>query len=494
LHAIGFATGVVVNDIVPPVYIAFALVFLGLFAASVLRGSRHRLPHDRSVNLAGAGALQAATACLFVALLPVVGRSALVLATAFMLGSYTAMYLRVRSWHSTLSRQWLVWTFTLVGALCVLNGVLVALQVSIPLRIVYQCLLANGLLAFVLRELNHAPSEAGSSQLQMMRWSVVAMMLLIIFWGWVVYQQHAYSGVVIFQTNFSEPWLAFVLRLFVTACLVLAHVSANGYAMEHLTNLRIKSLTELTKVEAENMLLAKILHEKNELLKAVSFSVRSQNLPVIMSSLNHEINQPLGAIRLNADYLMAEFDSMEPVERQRVLAHLVKCSESVSSVLKSFRRFFESAVDQQTVDMTGLLTDLMRALRTDFLHKAVQVVFEPGEPMYAYGDPVQFESAVTGVIDHISGPGYPGSKQLLVDCIGTDTLVLVRVLSMDGSLKKDEFQKMFDRSTKGGSGSFSSGLWLSRAIVEHHGGAMSVCNVNGMSGISLQLPLLKDVK
>lgn len=493
MHAFDIAQGACVNDIVPPVYAALALVFLGLFAASALQRASAQRAHARSLRLAGAAALFAALACLCVALLPWVGRFALVLATTLMLGSYAAMYLRIRSWHRPVGNAWIAWTTLAVVLLCVLNGLLVAMHVPIPVRVVYQCVLANGLLAMALYELQRAPSEVGGTQLQILRWSLLAMMVFLTVWGWVVYQQQTYRGVVVFQMNLSEPWLAFVLRLFVTACLLLAHISSNAYALEQMTSLRMKTLSQLTQVEEENQYLEQILKEKSDMLRTASFAVRSQNLPAIVSSLSHEINQPLGAIRLNADYLMADIDHMAPAERQHVLAQLVKCSESISGVLVSFRRFFEVPVELHPIEMNSLLTDLTRGLRTEFLHKAVHVAYEPGAPVHVHGDAVQMESAVTGVIEHLLSLPAPGVTRLRIECSQVNSFAVVSVLCVESSISNDELQNTFDTSTKDNSGSFRSGLWLSRAIVEHHGGAMSVCVTDGFWGISLQLPCLKDM-
>ena len=81
-----------------------------------------------------------------------------------------------------------------------------------------------------------------------------------------------------------------------------------------------------------------------EMLQTLSFSARSQNLPAIMSSLSHEINQPLGVIRLNADFLQVDDANLTPQERQQILQQMVTCSEAVNSVVKDFRRFLQNEI------------------------------------------------------------------------------------------------------------------------------------------------------
>ena len=481
------------RDIIGPVYIAFALLFAGLFLASFLRPYSPNPANALSLRLPSVGTFLAAMACLCIAFVPVLGASARMLATTFLLGSYAALFLWVRSWNQKIHLTLVTWTFIAILSANVFNAALLVFEAPLAVRVLYQFLLGASLLLLVFRELRRIPTKLGAIQLQVIRWSLAAMIGLIASWCWVVYAQQTFGGVIIFRSNFSEPWLAFVFRLFLTVFLIMAYVGALAYSVEYLNDKRIKTVIRLKHAESENQLLVKTLKEKDDFLRTVSFSVRSQNLPAIMGSLTHEINQPLGAIRLNADFLLAEIDNMAKDEQAHLLSQLVQGSEAISHVLKSFRRFFEVSSEHQAIDVNDLLSDVLRGWQAVFSHKSVLIDFEPQAPLYVFGDRLQLESALTIVVERLLDWMDHSNTRLQIDCSAAVDGVVVQVL-MDGLGRKAEFIQMFESATQGGVSSFNSGLWLSRAIVEHHGGALGVCEVTEGLGICLQLPRMKDAK
>lgn len=464
------------NEIVPPVYAALTCVFVGLMLGN--------LAQNRSRMGAVSGGL-AALGCLFVAVLPFIGRIGLVLATAMVLCSLTAMGLRIRNWRLALRRQqiWMAFGCVAVGSL--LNMVIVAMAVSVQLRVVYQGLLGNAVLLYVIYGLWKLDTDKPSVQLKVMWVTLPLMMVVLTFWLWVVYEQVVYGGVVMFNTQLNEPWMAFVLRLFWIALLILAHVGAQGYELEREVQIQKRTTQENQVVNSLNQQLNQLLNEKNEMLQALSFAARSQNLPAIMSSLAHEINQPLGAIRLNADYLLAEDASLIPLERAQLLQQLVAGSTAATEVVRDFRRFLEVDITLHVqVDLSQLLADLVRGFQAEFGRQRVHVSLLVSEAVMVQGDPVQLESALSGTLLYVLKRSSPNVRymQITTTCIGS--FVHLRFLDDGLPITSAQLAEALDRGTQ----HFSQSIWLSRAIIEHHGGAMNVYEQNGLFGMSLQLP------
>ena len=221
------------------------------------------------------------------------------------------------------------------------------------------------------------------------------------------------------------------------------------------------------------------------MLQALSFAARSQNLPAIMSSLAHEINQPLGAIRLNADYLLAEDASLIPLERAQLLQQLVAGSKAATEVVRDFRRFLEVDITlHEQVDLSQLLADLVRGFQAEFGRQRVHVSLLVNEAVMVQGDPVQLESALSGTLLYVLKRSSPNVRymQITTTCIGS--FVHLRFLDDGLSISTAQLAETLDRGTQ----HFSQSMWLSRAIIEHHGGAMNVYEQNGLVGMSLQLP------
>lgn len=479
------------NELVLPLYLSLACVMFGLALAARPARDLRLISGEHGHIYDMLGGFFAALACICIALAPLIGRAFLALSSVMLVLSILSTALRVRSWHHPLTVNFMRFTTGTTVAGCfamVTQGLLGSALVP---RVLTQLTMLLVLLSWLLIELKHVMRLRMSLQLKLMRICAIGIMVLASVWSFLVIFNN--DGVIVhFSSFFSEAWFAFSIRLFIVALLVLMLVSANGFGLERMVSLKASASRQKEEAEQLNQRLTQVLSEKNEMLQALSFAVRSQNLPAIMSSLSHEINQPLGAIRLNADYLLADNSRLTAQELHQVLQQLVSCSEAVSSVVKDFRRFFETEPTAQVqVSLQCLLADLARGLHTEFDRQNVNVTLIPGEDVSVLGDPVQLESALVGVIRFMlqRTGGQPRAMNLRHVCVGR--YVHVRLLSDGPALTQQEFEMAFVRIPQTTWNTFSHGLWLSRAIVEHHGGAMNAYNSQAHTGISLQLPILK---
>ncbi len=479
-------------DIVPPLYLSLACLFLGLTLAAMPARDKRLHPHERMGLYGVYGGVAAALACTCIALAPLIGRGLLALSTLSLWISFLATGLRVHSWHKPTSRRF-VRNCSLALGLAI---VIMLLQFfTVPdrdARVLYQLTISLVLLGWMLHGLRQTRRQGLSLQLDLMGVGIVAMMVLLFFWSWSLLSGSA-GKLLHFSELFSEESLAFSMRLFVVAALALILISANGYGLERLVSLKSTVSDQKAQTDHLNQQLNQLLNEKNEMLQALSFAARSQNLPAIMSSLAHEINQPLGAIRLNADYLWAEDARLVPLERAQLLQQLVAGSITATQVVRDFRRFLEANLTPQVhVDLSQLLTDVVRGFQTEFGRQHVQVSLLPGQAVGVRGDPVQLESALTGALLYMlkRDSDRPRQMQIKPVCIGR--FVHLRMLDDGHPITLKQFQQALDRVGEDAQHHFSQSLWLSRAIIEHHGGAMSVHEEDGLTGISLQLLILED--
>lgn len=479
-------------DIVTPLYLALGCLFLGLTLAAMPGHDRRLQPHERMGMYGVYGGVAAALACACIALAPLIGRGLLALSTLSLWISFLATGLRIHSWHKPTSSRFVRNCSLALGLAMAIMLVQFFTVQNRDVRVLYQLTISLILLGWMLHGLRQTRRLGSSLQLDLMGWSIVAMVLLLLFWSWTLLSGNA-GKLLHFSALFSEESLAFSMRLFVVAALALILISANGYGLERLVILKSTVSDQKAQTDHLNQQLNQLLNEKNEMLQALSFAARSQNLPAIMSSLAHEINQPLGAIRLTADYLLAEDARLIPLERAQLLQQLVAGSITATEVVRDFRRFLEANLTPHVhVDLSQLLSDVERGFQTEFGRQHVQVSLLPGRPVGVRGDPVQLESALTGALLYMlkRNSDQPRRMQISTVCIGR--FVHLRMLDDGEPITLQQFQQALDRMGQDAQHHFSQSLWLSRAIIEHHGGAMNVHEEDELTGISLQLPVVEE--
>jgi signal transduction histidine kinase len=487
------------NDIVLPLYLALACIFVGITVAGrpgQETGAQPDVPASvqagvRSGFLGLLAGLTAALACMCIALVPLIGRGLLPVSTLLLWVSFAATTLRVRSWRLPVSSGFALQTFgglTLLAALMVTQFIFEPVQLN---RVVFQFLASVGLLGWMMRELVLLDRQQPSAQLRLMRWSVLGMVLVLCVWSWALSGQDAGNRMLMISALFSEASLAFAMRLFLVAMVVLLFTGANGYSLERMAWSRARASAARQQAESRNQQLQGALLEKNEMLQALSFAARSQNLPAIMGSLSHEINQPLGAIRLNADLLLAEHAKMPPQELEHVVQQVALGTQAAHDVVRDYRRFFSTAgTSHVPVQLPPLLADLARGLQAEFARQQVRLTLVRGPQALVMGDAVQLETAVSGLLHFMLQQCrvYKQPLQMSWHCQGRH--VYLRLLATGLALSGQTYAQAFVRT--GNEGYFSQSLWLSRALLEHHGGAMNLHAEGADTGISAQLPLIKE--
>lgn len=480
------------TEIVTPLYLALACLFVGLTLAARPGLDASLLPSERTTIYGTVGEWSSALACVCIALVPIFGRPFLMVSTLFLWIGLMVMGVRVRGWHQQLTRRFVSMYGALVGVASIFVLLQFAWGVSVPLRAGYQGGLSLLLLGVIAYELRQVYRLRKSGQLMLMICSVAGLASVLGLWTWVLMAERS-NKVLVFSHLFAEAELAFAMRLFVVTLLALMYIGANGYGLERMVALKSAALDAVEKSEGLNAKLQQALNEKEEMLQNLSFAVRSQNMPAIMSSLSHEINQPLGAIRLNADHLLATQIGMTEAERHHVLQQLVACSETATQVVRDYRRFFEAnRAPHALVELTTLLSDLERGFHTEIAHAQVQATWDLGDPVQVQGDAVQLESALASAMQYMLYRNSGNSRRLWVrvSCLGAR--VQVAWLDDGPILTVDEFERAFVRNRSGSESQFDHRLWLCRSIVEHHGGAMGVLQENEFTGICVRLPVMQE--
>jgi signal transduction histidine kinase len=479
------------NEIVMPLYLSLALLFAGITVAGRSGGDAQLAALEPANRFGAVGGAAAALACVCIALVPVLGRGLLPVSTLLLWLSFVATTLRVRSWRVAVERAWALRVFlalALLAGLMVVQFFLVSEQLY---RVVFQYLASVALLGWMMGELQLLHRRQTSLQLRLMLWSAVGMVLVLSVWSWVLTGSVARNKMLLVSELFSEASLAFAMRLFTVAWLALLLIGANGYSLERMALERARAAAGKKEAEDFNQQLQDALLEKDEVLQALSFAARSQNLPAIMGSLSHEINQPLGAIRLNADLLLAEHAQMPPEELTHVVQQLALGTQAAHAVVRDYRRFFSAAATPyEPVKLPPLVADLARGLHAEFARQQVQLTVHKGPPAQVLGDAVQLESAVSAMVQFMLAQCSEHKQPLHLSWACQGRHVHLRLLASGLTLSAHTYAQAFVRT--GADGLFSQSLWLSRAIIEHHGGAMNLHAEGADTGISAQLPLIRQ--
>ena len=202
----------------------------------------------------------------------------------------------------------------------------------------------------------------------------------------------------------------------------------------------------------------------------------------------HELKTPMTSLRGYAQLLAREFDKGQVAnpERARRAATTIqvqsdKLARLVAQLLDVSRiQSGKLAIERKPSDLSGLVREVVDAARTQLREHTI-VARLPSE-LWVPIDPLRIEQVVTNLIDNaIKYSPDGGQIDVMLACDADDQTVKLAVRDRGVGVPVEHRANIFDRFYQAHAGGaltsmagMGLGLYISRGIVEQHGGAISV--------------------
>jgi PAS domain S-box-containing protein len=199
----------------------------------------------------------------------------------------------------------------------------------------------------------------------------------------------------------------------------------------------------------------------------------------LAATIAHEINNPLEAVT-NIIFLARNEPSQ--VERSRLLDMADKELQRVGHITRQTLGFYRDSGRASNVHVGDIVTNVLDVFQGKLKSKGVQAQFELRGDTVVYGAPGEITQVVSNLISNAvdaSRPGSsirirvkrrPGGAILVVSDQGSGIAAANRAMV---------FEPFFTTKKDVGTG---LGLWISRRIVESHGGSIRFRSSNGANG------------
>lgn len=270
------------------------------------------------------------------------------------------------------------------------------------------------------------------------------------------------------QTSLGIMQWSMAALLLVTEVLVYAH------AMEQLTAVQ-KHHQESQRLAALHEDLIRIQDEKAHMVRALTVSTKARNMGDLVSTLTHELRQPLGVLRLNSEHLLYAHQVTEQ-ERLSILESIVRETERSERIINRLKSFFESqSIARESVDWVQLVKQVESIFMPQAIRQGVSISLSAPASVRIQGDRSQlqmvvlnlFKNALDALKVHSSGLG-----RICVEISVSSSSVRMDLTDNGPGLSPQQLDKVFDMYVSSKLGGMGLGLWLSRSIVDEHGGQL----------------------
>lgn len=293
------------------------------------------------------------------------------------------------------------------------------------------------------------------------------------------------------ETLFQEGSAPAVFRLMSLSMDILILSSLLGYSTHRLAVRNLLTQRDNQRVLQANQALDIALAEKNQMIKALTLSVKSNNLGVLLGSFVHELSQPLQSMRLRSEMLVS-MPEMASGLREQLLQDVLLDNQRSVDIITQLRSFLQhGAAGQERISVSDVLGQTLAVMQPEWGKHKITLSQEIEVSVWAWANVGQLQMVVLNLlrnaVDVLRASSEPRVIGLMLRQVGQEAVLAV---SDNGpGIPEAQWTQVFDLFYSTKSDGMGLGLWLSRMIVQNHGGSLDVSrSALGGACFTLRLP------
>jgi signal transduction histidine kinase len=336
----------------------------------------------------------------------------------------------------------------------------------------------------------------------MLLFSSISLVFAGLRWVFVVYGNDPAHA-----TLYTEQIWASAARWGLMASDVFTYIAVNGYyndktwrTEKEALKAQLKSQQIIDTLSREvdqttqlNKNLALVLSEKNKLLSSLSTTMKSSRMGAMASSMAHEINQPLSAIRLNAEMVQADLQNASGLDQAKSnIGYLIEDADRIGVIVNKIKQFFyNDDSDFQDLQLRELVDASFDFVLEDCQRSRIDVAIDIDPKLKVHGDKGQLQMVVFNLISNAKDElkHKEGLRRIIVRATVRQSYIDLEVQDNGPGVPVENADQIFDlfRTTK--KDGMGVGLWLSRAVMENHRGHLTYNNMpEGGARFVMQFP------
>ncbi len=219
----------------------------------------------------------------------------------------------------------------------------------------------------------------------------------------------------------------------------------------------------------------------------------------ILRAVSHDLRNPLAVVQAQAQLLLRALDrGAPPVEAresaQAILTSAQRMNVMIQDLVESARlEVGQLKLNLQPVDLGAFLADLQRRLRGALDVARVRLEVAPGLPT-AWADPDRLERILVNLLSNALKYSTPGTL-VTVRVVQRERELVIAVTDTGPPIAPEEIPHLFTRYYRAQAGrvrhdSLGLGLYITRMLVEAHGGRVWVESGGGETTFLFTLPAI----
>ncbi len=250
--------------------------------------------------------------------------------------------------------------------------------------------------------------------------------------------------------------------------------------------------------------LAALLTEREEIIRQLTLSNKSAGMGALVASFAHELNQPLTANLLHAELVQTKLEEAQREKSMpdldvlhKVVVAMVHDTQRAADIIRKLRNLFRMSRGEYTaLKLDVLVHDVLDLVQSKIKHARIVCAVKMDANCRLHGDATQLQQVILNLlnnaIDALIESGIP-QPELRIRGQAAGEFVELEVEDNGQGIGPERAEDVFSLFKTSKSHGMGVGLWLSRSIVEVHGGRLTFQSEPGRRTVfTLRLPLLSE--
>lgn len=215
----------------------------------------------------------------------------------------------------------------------------------------------------------------------------------------------------------------------------------------------------------------------------------------VISTVSHELRSPLTSVKGYTSLLLNRWERLRDDQKRLMLEQVNQDADRVTRLITELLDYSRLetgrlVLRRQRVDLAELAQRVVEKVRLSEPRLDCTLRFPPGLPR-VWADPDKVEQVLTNLVENAAKYGSPEGMEIVATVDGTEVSVAVvdRGAGIPPRVLPHVFDKFFRAPDTKPSGT-GLGLWISRGLIEAHGGRLEAESVLGKgSTFRFTLPL-----
>jgi signal transduction histidine kinase len=198
----------------------------------------------------------------------------------------------------------------------------------------------------------------------------------------------------------------------------------------------------------------------------------------VISTVSHELRSPLTSVKGYTSLMLSRWDRLKDDQKRSMLEQVHHDADRVTRLVTELLDISRLetgrlVLRRQMVDLPVLAASVVEKVGMGIEDLECTVAFGEGVPA-VYADPDKVEQVLTNLVENAAKYGSPKAMEVLGDA--RDGFVAVAVRDTGEGIPADDLPRVFTkffRRDHGRPNGTGLGLWISRGLVEAHGGELT---------------------